>query len=152
MMLTPEKLALKRATVEMIKAVGGLEAAAPYCRIGKTRLGAAGSNNDDAFVPIDVVADLEPLARNRPGWPHVTRLLAAQQGFALVALPDAHASERDHLKTLAALMKDGGDVAGALGRALVDGELCARDRAECRRELWELIETAVAFHAQLGEA
>lgn len=150
--LTPEKLALKRAFSEIVKGCGGLETAATYCRVGKTRLGNQTSPNDEHFAAIDVIADLEPLARNRPGWPHVTRELAAQQGFVLVAVPEAPAADADHLRSLALMMKEGGDVAGALSKALADGKLCAADRADCRRELWELIEVAVAFYAQLGDA
>lgn len=149
---TPEKLALKRAAGEVVRGVGGIEAAALHCRVGKSALSDYARPENDSFMPVDVLADLEPLARERAGWPHLTRELAAQQGFALVELPSAPASDGDHLRQLACLMREGGDVAGALHRAMADGRLCAQDRAECRRELWDVIECAVAFHAQLAEA
>lgn len=70
--MTPDTLALKRATAETIKGVGGLEAAADFCRVGKSVLSDNQSpNRADSFIAIDVVADLEPLARERAGWPHV---------------------------------------------------------------------------------
>ena len=37
--MTPELIDLERATAETIKGVGGLEAAAGFCRVGKSVLG-----------------------------------------------------------------------------------------------------------------
>ena len=56
--MTPELLDLKRATHETIKGVGGLEAAASFCRLGKSVLGDNQSvNKPESFMAIDVVAD-----------------------------------------------------------------------------------------------
>ena len=148
---TPEKLALKRAFVEIVRGVGGVEVAAMHCRIGKSLISEQGRPESESFPAIDVIHDLQPLARDRAGWPQVTRELAAQDGFVLVALPEVAESERDYLLQLCAMTKEHGDVAAALGRALADGVLTTAERAEVRAELWHVIEVAVALHAQLGE-
>src|SRR4051794_12231853 len=87
--MTPELLAIKAATSEMIKGCGGLEASASFCRVGKSALGEYQSiNKSECFAPLDVVLDLEPLARARDGWPHVTTALCRAMGGTFVALPE----------------------------------------------------------------
>ncbi|MBA15545.1 MAG: hypothetical protein CMN73_04230 [Sphingomonas sp.] len=118
--MTPEKLHLKRATQDMIRGVGGLEAAAGFCRVGKSVLGDAQNVHcRDRFVAIDVVADLEPLARERDGWPHVTRALCREMGGVFVPLPQAEGA--DSVETcLIALASEFGDVAQAVREAMAD--------------------------------
>ena len=43
----------------LIRACGGLDEAADACRIAKSQLSNAQNPNHDAFLPIDVIADLE---------------------------------------------------------------------------------------------
>ena len=149
--MTPEKLALKRATAEMIKGVGGLEAAAGFCRVGKSVLACNGSVNEpDSFVALDVVADLEPLARGRDGWPHVARALAAQSGFALVRLPDALPDAGGLLHLVAKQAKEGGDIASSICAALADGQVDAVEARAARREVADLIQVMVAMDAALA--
>jgi hypothetical protein len=148
---TPEKLALKRATGEMIRGVGGLEAAAGFCRVGKSVLGCNQSPNEpDSFVALDVLADLEPLARGREGWPHVTRALAAQQGFALVKLPDALPEAGDLLHLVARQAREGGAIASAICAALADGKVDADEARAARKQVADLIDVAVAMDAALA--
>ena len=149
--MTPEQISLKRATGEMIKGCGGLEAAAAFCRVGKTVLGDnASTSRSDSFVAIDVVQDLEPLARARDGWPHVTRALAAAMGFALVQLPDAIPQGRDLLLWLAKLSKEHGDVAHSVCAALADHRVEGSEATAIRRQLREQIEVAVQLDAVLA--
>ncbi|WP_430636387.1 hypothetical protein [Sphingomonas hankookensis] len=81
---------LKERTGELLAAVGGLEAAASYCRVSKTQLGRYASLSPadaDTFAPIDVVRCLETAA----GQPIVTEHLAADAGGAFVVIPQARA-------------------------------------------------------------
>jgi hypothetical protein len=149
--MTPETLALKRATAEMLKGVGGLEAAAGFCRVGKTILGDNQSvNRPDSFVALDVIADLEPLARDRDGWPHVTRALAAAMGFVLVKLPEAPATNADLLNLIGRHAKEGGDVSQAVCTSLADGVMRRPDARAIRTEIRQQMEVLAAMDAALA--
>lgn len=153
--MKPEQIALKQAFAETIKGVGGLEAAAGFCRVGKSVLGDNQSvNRADSFPAIDVVMDLEPLARERTGWPHVLRAMARQMGFALFALPEAAPAGADLLSLLAEQSREHGDIAGSICAGLSatsEGGSKLTD-AEARRiaaEIHESIHVAVAMLAEL---
>ncbi|MDX3885569.1 MAG: hypothetical protein QHC65_14200 [Sphingomonas sp.] len=119
MSLTPEKLALKRASAEVVKGVGGYEAAAGFCRLGKTRLGQVCSTaHPDEFMPLDVLLDLEPLAKDRPGWPHVTRMLAKAQGFELFREPEVEPELGDWHEQMGELAEHSGAITSGLCAAL----------------------------------
>ena len=148
--LAPEKLALKRAGADMVKGVGGFEAAAMFCRVGKSVLSEQCRPESDGFLSIDVVMDLEPLAAGRAGWPHVTRLMAAHQVFALVKLPNAPPEGSDLLLLLARQSKEAGDVASAICEALADQCVEPREARAVREQVRELIDVAVAMDAALA--
>jgi len=149
--MIPERINLKRATAEMLKGVGGLEAAAGFCRVGKTILGDNQSiNKPDSFVALDVIADLEPLARDRDGWPHVTRALAAAMGFVLVKLPDAPATNADLLSLIGRHAKEGGDISQAVCKALADGIVRRPEAREIRAEIRQEMEVLAAMDAALA--
>ncbi|MBM3927103.1 MAG: hypothetical protein FJ335_01380 [Sphingomonadales bacterium] len=148
--MIPDKLVLKIATQEMIKGVGGLEAAAPYCRVGKTVLGDNQSpNRADSFVAIDVVADLEPLARERSGWPHVTQALCARMGGTFVALPEVPSSRGDILTLLATQCEEHGDLTKALCAALADNRWDAPEIAAAQQAARDVIRSAATILAEL---
>jgi hypothetical protein len=149
--VTPEKLNLKRATGEMLKGVGGLEAASGFCRVGKSALGDNQSvNKPESFVALDVIADLEPLARDRDGWPHVTRALAAAMGFVLVKLPEAQATTADLLNLVGRHAKEGSDVSQAVCKALSDGIVRRREASEVRAEIRHQMEVLAAMDAAMA--
>ena len=149
--MIPERINLKRATAEMLKGVVGLEAAAGFCRVGKTILGDNQSiNKPDSFVALDVIADLEPLARDRDGWPHVTRALAAAMGFVLVKLPDAPATNADLLSLIGRHAKEGGDISQAVCKALADGIVRRPEAREIRAEIRQEMEVLAAMDAALA--
>lgn len=148
--MTPEKLALKRAFAETVKGVGGLEAAAGFCRVGKSVLGANQSVNDDeSFAALDVVADLEPLARDRAGWPHVTQALCLQMGGTFVALPDAPVSKEGLLARLAQQAQEQNDLTQTICTGLADGTFCSKDAAKALRDVDDVIRVAAAMRAEL---
>lgn len=148
--MKPERIALKAATGEMIKGVGGLEAAAGFCRVGKSVLGDNQSlNRDDSFVAIDVVADLEPLARERSGWPHVTQALCARMGGTFVALPEVPSSRADILTLLSTQCEEHGDLTKALCAALADGSWSPREIATAKAAARDVIRSAATILAEL---
>ncbi|MBM6576364.1 hypothetical protein KCP91_08260 [Microvirga sp. SRT01] len=148
--MTPDLLALKRATAEMVKGVGGVEAAASFCRVGKSTLSdAQNMNKDDCFVALDVIADLEPLARSREGWPHVTRNLCQIMGGTFVALPDAPATREDLLSLLASLTKELSEVTAAVCTGLADNNFDQTDARKTLTEVDDAIRVAAAMRAAL---
>lgn len=146
--MKPERLALKRAFGETIKGVGGLEAAAEFCRVGKSVLGDAQNPNcPDRWPPLDVIADLEPLARDRDGWPHVTRALCREMGGSFVPHPAGVAAGGDLMLRAGELVKEASDVVTSLARALADKKFDTRERREVRAEINQLVELAVGMAA-----
>lgn len=146
--MTPERIALKRATVDMVKGVGGLETAAPFTRIQKSKLAEYGSlNHPDRFAPIDVVADLEPLAREREGWPHVTQALCRAMGGVFVALPDAPVTGADLFGKLALLSTEFSHVTHAVCEGMRDGKWEPHEGAELERQLDDVIDVAIRMRA-----
>ncbi|WP_455156081.1 phage regulatory CII family protein [Sphingomonas zeae] len=152
--MTPERLSLKNATAEMIKGVGGVEAAATFCRVGKSTLSDAQSwRRPDVFVALDVVADLEPLARDRTGWPHVTRALCTAMGGVFVPLPEAQATREDLLMLLAAKARESGELTEAAITCCtaVDDNPAVRAAAARRaiKELDDVVAVAMTMRAAL---
>jgi hypothetical protein len=146
--MTPDRIALKRATSEMVKGVGGLEAGAVFTRVGKSMLADYGSpNKADCFAPIDVIADLEPLARERTGWPHVTQALCKAMGGTFVPEPEAPATGADLLSLSSQLSSEFNDAIGAVCAGLADGKWCSRDGARLDGELDQLLRVVVQMRA-----
>ena len=151
--MNPENLSLKGATAEMIKGVGGVEAAAGFCRVGKSVLSDNQSiNRPESFVAVDVVAALEPLARERSGWPHVTRALCRQMGGVFVPVPEVSDNAGSLLTLLGQQSKENADVGIALCEALAgDNRIDGREASRIRGEIWEAIERYVAMDAVLAQ-
>jgi hypothetical protein len=152
MSLTPDKIALKRATADVIAGVGGVEAAANFCRVGKSKLSENQTpQNEDSFAALDVIADLEPLARARPGWPHVTRLFCRANGGAFVELPQAQSAGHDLAGCAAAHAKEASEVTARLFEATRNGPLTPAviDQFELEREAREAVEASVQLLAMI---
>lgn len=149
--MKPERISLKLATGEMIKGVGGLEAAAGFCRVGKSVLHEAQSLNcPDRFVPVDVLADLEPLARDREGWPHVTRALCHQMGGVFVPVPQAMPSREDLLGSVGRLAKEAAEVTQTICSAVADGTVDAGEIAAARVQIEEAMAVLATLDRQLA--
>lgn len=148
--MTPDTLALKSVTAEMIKGLGGVEAAAGFCRVGKSALSDNQSvNKPDSFVALDVVASLEPLTRERSGWPHVTQELCRRMGgvFVAVSEPDTCRNPDQLATMLARLSSEMNDTTGAVCRSLGDGRLSSDERVAIEAELDDVIRVAVEMRA-----
>lgn len=144
--MTPEDLALKRATAEMVRGVGGVEAGAAFCRVGKSQLSDYQSvNRAECFVPLDVVAALEPLARDRAGWPHVTSALCQRMGGSFVAMPEVPPGRRDLCTLIGEQAVESAELTTALMRALGDGRCDPHECDEPLREARELLAKAATI-------
>lgn len=133
---TPEHRHLKRLTGQLVAAVHGVEPAASYCRIGKSQISDACNPNIAAFLPVDVLADLEEVA----GEPIVTRRLARLAGFALMRLPESGPCGGDLHCEAGAVARESGEVVAGVCQALADGKVTA---AESRK---------LGIRAAIGEA
>lgn len=143
--LSPRQQALKREAKGLVEAVGGVEAAAGYCRAGKSQLSDYGNRNVASFMPADVILDLEALTE-----PLVTRLLARSAGFALVRLPSPDLADTIWSQRAAKLLKEGGDIVAGLGAALESGnEVEPAEAKDLLADAHELVAIAVEIEAAL---
>lgn len=116
----PEKQAIKAASKALVRAAGGVEAAAEFSRPNKTVLSDYGRPEGDSFMPVDVVADLEAITHGTTGHPLVTRHLATRAGYALVQLPAADAMEVDWLAQVGALCAESTKIITGISAAAAD--------------------------------
>lgn len=140
---------LKERTGELVAAVGGLEAAASYCRVTKTTLGrytSLAAADADYFAPIDVVRCLETAA----GDPIVTAHLSTEAGGVFVAVPDVSASGADLLHLLAVQSRESSELTTAMCDGLADGVLTAAEARKAMREAEQLAAVAMQMRAELA--
>ena len=135
--LTPAQAALKTATKLLISRVGGLEAASEVCRVGVSTLSYyQDMHRPAAWMPIDVVAQLEAIAQSRP----VTEALARAHGCRVV--DEVSASTPQIATSMAQFARASGETVGSLVAALADGRIEEAERddvlsrvGEARRHL-----------------
>ncbi len=102
---------------------------------------------DDAFIPIDVVADLE----RDIGAPLITEALAFAQGYRLVPI----VPEKPQAVTMAdvaEISKEGGDVVQKIAAALSDGQIDPVERREISSEIAENIAVLRRLDRKIGSA
>ena len=131
---------------ELVGRIGGLEAAASFCRVGKSTLARYASivqADAECFAPIDVVRDLEALA----GEPIVTATLCAMADGVFVAIPNTPAGTGDLLAMMSALSGEFNDTTRVVCAGLADGKFCPVDAAKLERELDDVIRVAVGMRA-----
>lgn len=138
--MTPDLQGLKLAQLRLVQAVGGFEAAAGFCRLGKSQLNNATSmNHPDVFLPADVVVALEAVTVGTPGHPIVTRYLSGRAAHEILPLAVA-AEGADWLALIAAISKEAGDVVSKIATCAGDGITADEVRStELVREFEELI-------------
>jgi hypothetical protein len=131
---------------ELVGRIGGLEAAASFCRVGKSTLARYASTvqaDAECFAPIDVVRDLEALA----GEPIVTGTLCGMANGVFVAVPNAPAGTADLLSMMAKLSGEFNDTTGAVCTGLADGNFSNVDAERLEFELDGVIRVAVGMRA-----
>ena len=144
---TPRQRAHKKAARTLIEKVGGCEAAALFCRLGKSQLNDCCNPARPAFMPSDVIADLEEVA----GDPSYTRFLATLQAHALVRLPSPDTPETVFSALIARLAKEAGDLmAGVCHDLADDNEVSPREARRRLPDADELVRVAVELRAALN--
>lgn len=135
---------LKQASKRLVRACGGLEAAALVTRVGHSELARYYDPGEKLFMPIDVAVDLEAIART----PVVTQSLASMMDLVLIPVhPQTNAEPDNHWTVLLAHL--GGETAAALrqiGSALSEhGTLTAGsiDNYQLMRHLDNMIQAAM---------
>lgn len=149
--LSPEEQGLKLAGKALVAAVGGGDAASGFCRVRQQGLSEQTSINDShKWLAVDTVMKLEAITSGQSGHPHVTRYMAARQGFALVALPSPRAVPLTPLQLIEAISKESGEVVSNLARH-AEGGLTASEvqAAQLVREFDELIRIGVEGKAAM---
>jgi hypothetical protein len=149
---TPDHQAIKRESGALVRAVGGVEAADGYCRSGYRRLSEYGRPDNDCFMPVDVVLDLEAVAHDTLGYPQVTRFLARRAGFALVPLPrPGGVSAADLHAALAEAMTESAELHTRLIGALGDGKVGPAQAQTLAAEALDDAEAVMRLHALLRQ-
>ena len=128
--LPPALQAAKNAFKALTQAVGGQAAAAVETGKSQSRICNYGLTNTDEFAPIDVVRALEAVTHGQPGHPHVTRWLAREAGYVLVAIPSTDLPETIWSQRIAAALREVGALSAGIGDALSDDNDVSQEEAK----------------------
>lgn len=149
--MTPREIFLKKSFKALIEAVGGVEAAELFCRVGTSSLSLYSSETQpNSFPPLDVIVALEPLARDRAGFPPITSILCRLNGGVFVPTPAVRATGADLWALLARKAKEGAAVSAAMCEALKDGRVDADEARRVRGEIAKLFELLALMDAELA--
>lgn len=124
---------LKKATADLIDAVGGFERAADLSGVSRSRLFGYtddGEDNAPRYINASAVRALEAAA----DYPHVTAYLAAERGFALLPA-GLDAADGVIASQVARIAEDAARFFSGMAQALADGVV---DAGEARREIGHL--------------
>jgi hypothetical protein len=149
----PQLQALKRQTKALVKAAGGQEEAEGVTGKSQPRLSAYGLPNTPDFAPIDTVLALEAVTHGTLGHPLVTRFLASEAGYLLVAKPAALPADVDWCAALARAGAEFQDVQQRVLNALPDGVTAAEIvGTDLRREIGEAMQCLAQLDALAARA
>lgn len=126
-------LALKGASRELVTKVGGSVHAQGVTRVRQQAFSEYGSPDENRFMPIDVVADLEAEVG-----PVVTRALAGLSHCLLVPLPQGRGSAR-LMEASGAAAEDLGRLMIEIGQALRDGRITTQERDAVLDDIHQLM-------------
>lgn len=118
-----------RIVGELIKAAGGVEAAAEICGKSPSLFSAYQSPNDHRSMPLRDIEALEGVTHGQLGHPHVTRFLARQAGYSLLQRPNVPRDRREIMALLSKQAKERGETDPEILDAVADGQI-DEDEAE----------------------
>lgn len=139
-----------RMARQLIRAAGGLEAAAEISGKGKSQIARYQSPHDEASITLEVIEALESVTSGSVGHPIITRYLAMRAGYVLVQLPQKPANGTDLLSLVSQQAKESGDITSGIINALADKQWTNTELVTAQREVQELIEVAVAMQSELA--
>jgi hypothetical protein len=143
----PAQLKLRVATRALVSAAGGVDGAGATVGARHVRMSDIGNANTDAWVRLDEIAALEDVTVGQPGWPHVTRALAARAGFVLLPLPDLGHAPEDWHAALGEMVREVGEVTQQICAALSDGAVTKAESADIDYEIGQAIERLCTLRA-----
>jgi len=144
--LSPEQRRLKRASKELVRAVGGTGEAAEITGGRQQRMSDIGLANTPDFLRLDEIQQLEDEAIGVDGWPPVTRALARHHGFILVRVP-ARPAAADWHREMGELSGHAGEVVQTICVSLTDGKVVAAEATAIRAKVAEAQEALAALDA-----
>jgi hypothetical protein len=136
---TPDVLALKVATRALIRASGGGDGAAATVGARQQRMSDCGNPNTADFLRVDEVSAIEDVTVGQPGWPHVTRALAARQHCIVVPLPHLPMNADNARAAIEEIMRETADVLRAFGEVFADGKVTQTESAATTTQIDEAI-------------
>lgn len=144
--LPPSDQSGKAAFAALIRAFGGQDAAAADCGVRQQKLSDMGLPNVAIFPTLDLIDHFEARTVGAPGWPHVTRYLAARRGMMLSA-PRPAAGSTGWVARIGDLARESGEIVGKIAAALADDALSSGDvrGSGVLADLEDLIAVAVAL-------
>lgn len=129
---------LKVASHDLIGAHGTQKQTEAVTGLRQQKLSDLGNSHTADFMTLDTAIELERRTVGAPGWPHVTRAMARQNGGVFVRLPDARDAEGDWLGLLGGLSAETGDIINGIATALSnDRRIDAKEARALRREVAE---------------
>lgn len=146
LVLTAEQRRLKRASKELVRAVGGTSEAAEITGSRQQRMSDVGLANTPDFLRLDEVQSLEDEAIGSDGWPPVTRALARHHGFILVKVPERPAAADWH-REMGELSGHAGEVVQTICVSLADGKVSSAEATVIRAKVVEAQEALAALDA-----
>lgn len=119
---------IKAHTRALIKSIGGTEAAALYCRLGKAQLSNCENIHTDQFLPIDVLLDLTAATGD-------TRLI----DDLVSILTPSRVNKANLMASMTAANKEGFEVINAGMEAMADGVFTREELLIQQKETGEAI-------------
>lgn len=139
---------LKRATRQLVRGVGGIEAAAGLLGAGHSTVGRWQNRDDrESWINLAAVRQLE----DDGGEALVTAELARLAGGIFVPLPDGSGDETQLAARLLEVMQRVGLVAGSTQAAIADGRCDAAEACAVRLIVAEALAALAQFDGQLAE-
>lgn len=133
--------AIKTATQAVIRAVGGVDAAASFVRVGRSQLSDYQNRHSPSVVPVDVAIEMDRCAQE----PLILSAMATTAGYALLPIKLGEGCVATSMERVAATA---GQTMATTVRVLADGIVEPHEAADLSRDLAELIRVAtVALQA-----
>ncbi|WP_336946698.1 phage regulatory CII family protein [Asaia sp. HN010] len=130
---------IKTATQAAIQAVGGIDAAASFVRVGRSQLSDYQNRHSPSVVPVDVAVELDKCAQQ----PVILSVMASQLGFMLLPIDLGDGCAATSMAEVASTV---GDTMNATMRALSDGKIDQHEAMDLAHRLNDVIRvTSIAL-------
>lgn len=125
---------IKKATRDLIRLNGGIEAVAEDTNYSKSYIGNINNHNDPTFIPVNMILNLERDSDD----PVITRMLARKQGYVLIPAQSKMSSSQAAILT-ARLGKETSDVFAEIAKSIADGAIDPTEAKKCLKEVFDML-------------